>query len=131
MTTPVSTTTIPPTLPATVVTPSKGTSSFWNAFTNKIETTAETDAKVVITDVETEGSKLLSLAEYTLEYSADKAVSNVKGEVTKLQTLVNGKLSSIASHNEQILSHQGAVKSLEDDVAKAKALAEKLVASIS
>lgn len=123
---------------STTITPAPSTpspkSTFWSAFKNTTEVIVE-DVKDValiaekdtIIEAKTIGKDILNLAEYT----ADKAALNVKSEVTKIQTLVNSKLSQIESKNKSISAFQADVTVLEADVAKAKALAEKLVAAVS
>lgn len=91
-------------------------SSFFKGF----EATVEKDGKAVVEKVES-----------VLVYSAETAVSNVKSEVSRLESLIESKTASILAHNKNILNIQTIVKSLEDEVTKAQAIKDKIVAAVS
>lgn len=87
------------------------TSSFWSAFKTK----AETDIKIVVKEVET-----------VLEYGANAAITNIKAEAAKLDSLITAKTDSIIAHNKNILNEQNLIKDLEAAVAEAQTLKTKI-----
>lgn len=84
------------------------------------EASAKKDIKAVGSEIET-----------VIVYSADTAISNVKSEVSRLESLIESKVESIVAHNKNILGLQSTVKALEDEVTKAKALKDKITAAVS
>jgi len=91
-------------------------SSFLKGFLSKVQTDAET----IGTDIKQD-----------FVYSADVALANIKTEGERLDSLISTKVNSIIEHNKNILSIQGAIKVLEDEVSKAQTLKDKIVTALS